>query len=248
MVANRALSVVFSLLAFITFFTPAIAAPKGDGYGGYGDYGNDGHDRFPQCNLKKSMLPQCSSQGTCLTAPPKGSKLVAVVLGVGSQNYTCSSKFPSAAPTPNGALATLYDISCTVAKDPAAASYLSALEIATGAYSSFSIPKSLGYAQVGSHFFAPDAKTPVFEIGAEDKDKHLKFVGTRLENIAAPAGSVPNSVDWLKLGRSPAHEYESKGVNYVYRVYTAGGKAPTACNGVDGALTQPYAAEYWFYN
>ena len=147
-----------------------------------------------------------ANHGSCLSLPPKGSRLVAVVLGIGTQNYTCSS--PHATPTPNGAIATLYDISCPVATVPRAAHYLSALAMEPGVHSGYPVASSMGYQKIGTHYFVPDGA--VFEFNSNRKP--FKFVGGRLENILAPSSSVKGSVDWLKLGITKGLESQSRNV------------------------------------
>ena len=135
--------------------------------------------------------------------------MVAVALGIGTQNYTCSSE--SATPTPNGALATLYDISCTVATVPSAAHCLGALALKADVHSGDPpIPPGMGYKEIGTHYFLPDAKTAIFKFDLNNKS--FEFAGGRLENIPAPYDAVTGTVDWLKLGRTPGLD-ESQGYN-----------------------------------
>ena len=211
--------------------------------------------------LTNFLLSVCvANQGSCLSPPPSGSKLVAVALGVGTQNYTCSSS--TAAPTPNGAFAILYDISCTVATVPSAAHYLSALALKADVFTDYPIRSSMGYTTIGIHYFEPSTKSAVFEFDLNNKS--YKFIGRRLENIPAPNQAAEGSVDWLKLGRTPGFERQSHNVKvgkipvyigmqfkfltsmqkWVYRVLTAGGKAPNTCEGLPKEHTVNYATEY----
>lgn len=131
-----------------------------------------------------------------------------VVLGVGTQNYTCSS--PNSKPVPNGAVATLYDITCVMAAYPTAAHYSSAVAMRMGFNSlqdTRKVPQGLGYPIVGKHYFTPDAKTAVFE--AQSGGRYLKFTGGRLEGIPAPANAIEGTVDWLRLGRKQGYEKKS---------------------------------------
>ena len=47
----------------------------------------------------------------CLPGPSDGLVLKYVVIGIGTQNYTCDTNNPSSAPVSAGAVATLYDAS-----------------------------------------------------------------------------------------------------------------------------------------
>lgn len=137
---------------------------------------------------------------------------MAVVLGAGTQNYTCTS--PTQAPTANGAVATLYDITKLVGLAPDAAHASSEIVMAlfTAKYTG-NIPPGLGYPKIGEHHFEPrhgKGAVAVFNILVAGKNR--KFVGGRLEGIAAPPNAFPGSVDWLKLGRTAGLEKESRGI------------------------------------
>ncbi len=73
--------------------------------------------------------------------------------------------------------------------------------------------------------------------------------GSGIADIAAPSGADPGpqgygAVDWKALVGGAG----SVGLGEVYRVETAGGKAPASCVGVGGEGVQvQYAAMYWFY-
>lgn len=76
------------------------------------------------------------------------------------------------------------------------------------------------------------------------------LIGKKEADVKAPAGSDAGpegtgAVDWLFLGNKGG----SVGLEAVYRVETAGGSAPSTCQGVDvgGVISVQYAAEYWFY-
>lgn len=250
----------FCLLFILNFFASTLALPSPTKTYDQGEYDPVGKADYEDditrikvdpgfCTFKLGQVPLCSSYGTCLTPPPRRSRPVAVVLGVGTQNYTCSS--PTATPTPNGALATLYDISCLVGAYPKAAHSLGTVVMRAGLHTlqdvaKGNVPLGLGYPKVGEHHFAPDAMTAVFNV--QLGKRCLKFVGGRVEGIAAPGNALEGTIDWLKLGRKPGSERESRGVKFVYRVYTAGGKPPATCEGIKGEHTVNYATEYWFYD
>lgn len=56
-------------------------------------------------------------------------------------------------------------------------------------------------------------------------------------------GEAFGAVDWLKLGDVGG----GRGLSEVYRVETAGGKAPGVCPREGGMVVVQYAAVYWFY-
>ena len=51
------------------------------------------------------------------------------------------------------------------------------------------------------------------------------------------------AVDWLQLKAKSG----STELMEAYRVFTAGGKAPSTCEGQPATFEMQYSAEYWFY-
>lgn len=78
-------------------------------------------------------------------------------------------------------------------------------------------------------------------------DGHFVAAG-RVGGCAAPSSATGNengaAVDWLKLARKQGEV--NGGIEEIYRVYTAGGRAPAACS-TAGLLTVDYVAQYWMY-
>ena len=166
-----------------------------------------------------------------------------VVIGIGTQNYTCDTNNPSSAPVSAGAVATLYDASTE-------ASWLARLRSYTiKAFFQGSIDLPI----IGQHFF--QASTAIFVIHSD------LFQSRRLSNCPAPADSFPRApkeqggagghvdstqvgaIDWLKLVDAGG----SVGIKEVYRVVTNGGKAPADCTNQPGVVTSKYTAEYWMF-
>lgn len=180
-----------------------------------------------------------------LPAPNAGLSLKAITLGRGTQNYTCAAG-STAAPVAVGAKADLLDATPLLPLFPSSESqqilnllpeYLVSFDFATIENSSIPV--------LGHHFFDA-AGVPTFDLG---KDGLLK--AKKIANISAPAtackganGKGNGAVDWLALTEAPG----SHGLKEVYRVETAGGKAPASCGG--GAarnINVQYAAQYWFF-
>jgi hypothetical protein len=70
------------------------------------------------------------------------------------------------------------------------------------------------------------------------KPDQVKSAAPKQANLGtSQLGSVP----WLKLNAIEGDYKE------VYRVHTAGGMAPTTCEGIQGPFTVEYSAQYWFY-
>ncbi|KAI5808000.1 hypothetical protein DFH27DRAFT_291544 [Peziza echinospora] len=209
----------------------------------------------PTCKLEKAILPL--GTGTVKLSGAGSLALKLVVLGRGTQNYTCADSTENSKPVANGALATIYDASCFAVNAPAFLHILPQILLHT--------PNAIPYdvfPKIGTHFFHPDASTPVFDVvNPIVSTKSGLFVGKKAENIPAPtdanAGIAPDAygaVDWLKLVpkegvvTASGAKITSSGYAGVYRVHTAGGKAPENCAGRPAEFTVPYATEYWLYN
>lgn len=164
--------------------------------------------QLTSCDLSPAELPKKGTQPQVLDPSP-GLKLKYVLLGRGTQNYTCGSD-SNAAPTSAGALAILYDASCL-------ASYHSALlHELVGGFLQFSPGTELLTAAVidrfsdeklvKGHHFLSDATTAVFDLRLNgDTDW---FSGTKTADVPAPGYAVKGmnnqgngAVDWLKLTR-----------------------------------------------
>lgn len=186
-----------------------------------------------------------------LPLPPANLTLKYIALGQGTQNYTCTSFSPL--PISVGAVATLYDMTALAllraySSAPGASTCLSALLPqlsslpALFAAANMPVPTVLGH-----HFFSAGG-SPSFDLSGGER-----LQAKKVADVAAPAGACPNAggegaVDWLELWDNG--QGWSRGLSAVYRVETAGGKAPSSCidsNAVGGVVTSAYSAQYWFY-
>ncbi|KAF3023549.1 hypothetical protein E8E14_010002 [Neopestalotiopsis sp. 37M] len=202
--------------------------------------------------------------------PAANGTLIAVAVGHGIQNYTCTAA--NATATSLGALAVLYDITSIYAslssdeQDQLPITLLRTTDLPLNLaepldpdnqYAADVADPWIADADVtldgvdeplsvlGHHFF--DASlTPTFDLyNAAD---NLLFKGGKLSGVKAPADADPGilntgAVDWLQLGDKGA----SVGLTEVYRVVTAGGGA-LACAEAGQVFSVPYAAQYWFYD
>lgn len=73
--------------------------------------------QLANCSLPNAVLP-IADTAQQLPPPSDGLKLKYVVVGRGTQNYTCSTRNHSATPTATGATATLFDASCLAGQAP----------------------------------------------------------------------------------------------------------------------------------
>ncbi|KAI4255263.1 MAG: hypothetical protein LQ352_002671 [Teloschistes flavicans] len=195
-------------------------------------------------NLNKYQVP-LSNGSASLPSPAANLTIKAITLGRGTQNYTCTAN-STAAPTAVGAKADLLDASAILPFLPPAASQ-DILNLITEYLVSFdlSVIETSAIPILGHHFFDA-AGVPTFDLGSTGLLKAKK-----LANIAAPAtackgasGKGDGAVDWLALTDVPG----STNLKEVYRVETAGGKAPASCGGgPDHHIEVQYSAQYWFF-
>ncbi|KAI0315705.1 hypothetical protein OF83DRAFT_1084773 [Amylostereum chailletii] len=199
------------------------------------------------CKVSGDAL-QLPANQTSLVSPSSPPKFVA--LGVGMQNYTCSSagKYTSV-----GAVAELFDISCLSGTPEWT-------RIQTDAYSLWnSSPANtsdiinlfagkLGNFDVlGQHYFVANpagsgAPVPKFDFtSARFKGNADAFtVLAKSGDIAAPTGSA--DVDWLMLNVT-----SGKLADEVFRVNTKAGQPPTSCTPGSADIAVKYTAKYLFY-
>lgn len=189
-----------------------------------------------------------------LSPPDNGLVLFRVVLGRGTQNYTCADATDASVPIAQGAVADLYDASCLAAKRPELLHLLpdvmvnikkTTIEAVTSMISGMSHDRIL----IGHHYFAPNNTTPVFDFRME-KSQSLVFRGKKDQAVpATPAASrgIPTeqngAVDWLRIVAIQS----SVGLKLAYRVQTAGGKNPATCKGMPKSFEVQYATEYCKY-
>lgn len=177
---------------------------------------------------------------TPLPSPEAGLVLGHVAFGRGTQNYTCSSASAKETPVQVGAVAQLYNVTCTSVRAPSVLSDIPALSLV------HAIPENDVSKRLisGHHEFTSDG-VPLFVLNSNNNQ--LGFV-TAGKNASSPAPSDcskgPNglgSVPWLRLLRKDGDYKE------VYRIDTAGGVAPKTCEGVNGAFQIEYSALYYFW-
>jgi hypothetical protein len=171
-----------------------------------------------------------------------------IVLGVGTQNYTCASTPNSAGgnPVSVGAKAALYNAGPFLQNHEDMVESLPGLALSYKSMTGRDVSPSLGLSSIGQHFFNA-AGQPTFELTAVK----ARLVAKRLNGVAAPPDACPGpdgagAVDWLQL-TDVGGGASFGGITYVYREETAGGKPPGNCANQSGAFQVQYASEYWFY-
>jgi hypothetical protein len=241
-----------SLVVFLTALTAAVSAfPFSSPSEPAVAKRSLGGTRLTMCDLSSAQLPRRGSAPQ-VPAPSSGLHLKYVMLGRGTQNYTCSGS-SSDAPKPAGAVAILYDASCLAAYHP------SLLHELIGGFLQFDQGEEILAAAVlgrfsnehlvaGHHYFK-DSTTAVFDFRANGVTGY--FEGRQTATVSAPDyavkgknGDGDGAVPWLKL---KAYGDGSVGLSEGFRIITAGGEPPKTCEGQKGDFEVPYASEYWFY-
>jgi hypothetical protein len=177
---------------------------------------------------------------TPLPVPGAGYTLRHVAIGRGVQNYTCSSAAATEKPTAIGAIATLFNGTCTAVRAPSVLADVTTMAL------DYAIPTSEIAQQLlsGHHEFTKDG-APLFLLDTELHKygfvQAAKNASSNAPDTASKGTNLLGSVPWLKL-TGTAGQYKE-----VYRLNTAGGVAPKTCEGIYGPISVPYAAEYWFY-
>ncbi|KAF1950493.1 hypothetical protein CC80DRAFT_554252 [Byssothecium circinans] len=189
---------------------------------------------------------------------PDGLELKYVLLGVGTQNYTCT-KNATAVPGTTGAVAKLYDLGTRLNADPMAQWKINtisglALSLSTSGNWLDNYLKLEGYNEwIGNHFFTKTDPTTNYPTFSLDKVKATPFplaMVLKKDDVDAPKSACPGTknegaIKWLRLVDDKG--LSLGGVNTVYRLETAGGKSPATCAGQKEAFEVPYTAQYWVY-
>jgi hypothetical protein len=194
----------------------------------------------PTCDVATAKMPTAPE---ALAPPSNGLQVSSVVIGRGTQNYTCDAGNVDAAPAAAGAVATLFDASCV------AALYPDLLERIPGMALRFNLsdPEQLGASPlqpVGVHYFSAKT-TPFFDIGQGVHVYSKKAADTPAPANAAKGQKGESAVAWLKLD---AVEGTTGNVKEVYRVTTAGGAPPKTCENMPETFEVEYATAYWFWS
>ncbi|KAL2118652.1 hypothetical protein VTJ04DRAFT_8312 [Mycothermus thermophilus] len=224
----------------------------------------------PRCKAPSTrFLPKAGE--TELPPPAANLKLKKIALGHGIQNYTCAS--PEADPVATGALAVLFDVtpffpgtrrtgisqqawddlpSVVLHSQPYPLLALNGSQFGADPAQPFPAPVDLPVEEassdakfVGHHFFSA-AGVPVFDLFPASLKAAVKKEAAVPAPVDADRGPLDTgAVAWLKLVDNG--NGESKGLQNVFRVITAGGN-PQACDIVgEGTQSVPYATYYWFY-
>ncbi|VDB88878.1 unnamed protein product [Peniophora sp. CBMAI 1063] len=193
------------------------------------------------CYVSASVLPELlPANQTALVAPTSAPNFVA--LGVGVQNYTCSS---TGTFTNIGAVAELFDISCIASKP------IQTEEFKKWSATSQTVQELIEETGkqpfvLGQHFFIANptpggANVPKFDFTSNrfSDNANAFAVMSKVGDILAPTGS--NDIDWLELNKTSGAL-----ANQIFRVTTVEGTDGAACTSGETASVK-YIAKYFFY-
>jgi len=194
----------------------------------------------------------CDISGVQLNVPSGQTGLVQpttpptyIVLGVGFQNYTCSSagNYSSV-----GAVAEIYDLSClygqpefATIQDDVYACWKKAEHSKPDNVHCDALRKPVS---LGQHFFIANATgslSPVWDFRSSCRGHDDAYVvAARVGGIPAPTGG--DDIDWLQL-----KGVEGKLATDIYRVDTKSGKAPATCTPGSPDISVKYTTKYYLY-
>ncbi|KAJ7096866.1 hypothetical protein C8R44DRAFT_683640 [Mycena epipterygia] len=196
----------------------------------------------------------CDTSAAVMGLPAGQTQLVApttaplfVALGVGIQNYTCSSS--TLKYTSTGAVASLFDISCmdtTVAFTTVQTDAVTAWNAAPADTSADSIGATIGAPTVlGYHYFVTSPTgtgiSPKWDFTSTTGDAAAFVIGSKVGDIAAPTDSATN-VDWLALDN-----LQGSLASQIFRIDTVNGQPPTSCVAGTADISVKYTAKYFLY-
>jgi hypothetical protein len=190
------------------------------------------------CPVSSDVLSLPTNQ--TVLAIPDGTKPVAIALGIGTQNYTCTAagNYTSA-----GAVATLLDVSCLYKTPLFARIQDDIMRLPANrrdALVQAMLPTPL---HIGDHYFITN---PITGTGISPKFAQTANGGAVFTTLAkkggvkSPVGA--QNVDWLQLS-----SVQGDWASTVFRVDTVLGQPPATCSKAGDAVQVPYAAKYWFY-
>jgi len=193
-----------------------------------------------------------ASSPKALPEPDSSMELFQVVIGRGTQNYTCDLANDTAVPAPVGAVASLFNVSCIAADMPELLEKLPGIALNLPVPSTDDEKSALMKDMSGHHYFVNNT-TPFFDM---DTSLNTYGKGAVLKSAAAdapsdaivgPLGKGDGAVSWLLLSANDYPQWGKPDWKAVYRLNTAGGSPPKSCTGLESSFTVEYASEYWLF-
>jgi len=195
------------------------------------------------CPTQNDVL-QLSPWQSQLFVPP-GEKPAYTVLGLGVQNYTCSST--TGLYTSIGARAALYDISCeygspnfdTIAAD----AYAQLPNDISQLLQELDNPPTAGL--LGSYYYVTTESgiSPKWDFTSvsQTNDPNAFVIASEVGDIPAPTGS-PQDIDWVQWTN-----IQGDFARTIFGVETKGGQPPAYCPAGSPDISVKYTAQYWLF-
>ncbi|KAJ7174780.1 hypothetical protein C8R46DRAFT_848295, partial [Mycena filopes] len=196
------------------------------------------------CDPAKAVMDLPANQ-TALVAP--STPPLFVMLGVGVQNYSCSSTTSTFSSI--GAVASLFDIACLAQTKKFATIQNTAFERwikAPEDETALSIGR--GPDLLGFHYFVTSPSgtglSPKWDFTSTGKfagNTTAFVIGVKVGDILAPTDPAVN-IDWLALNNGGG-ALASK----IFRIDTVGGQPPTSCVPGSADISVKYTAKYFLF-
>ncbi|TFK49040.1 putative malate dehydrogenase [Heliocybe sulcata] len=185
--------------------------------------------QYAGCDISAASMPMPANQ-TQLTLPSGALSFIA--LGVGVQNYTCSS---AGNYTNIGAVAEVFDISCLYGTPAFHSIQNTAYDVWDKA------PPSMTAQSVISMLSDLPVKMWDFTSAAYAGNAAAYAVGAKTGDMVSPDGAV--DVDWLQL-----KVVKGALASTVYRMNTVAGQLPGSCSPGDTTVQSvKYTSKYYFF-
>lgn len=261
----------FSFLPLLALASGALAAPAPQGPPGFPIGGTPGGGRVIPgfgaaafspfmnvvgCPVSSAVLSLPTNQ-TAL-AVPDGTKPVAIVLGIGTQNYTCTAAGNYTCVFPPfcrmlvliaiiyrsaGAVATLFDVSCLYKTPLFPRIQDDIMRLPANKRDALVKAMKPTPLHTGDHYFITN---PITGTGISPKFAQAANGGAIFTTVAKKGGvkspSGAQHIDWLQLT-----SVQGDWASTVFRVDTVQGQSPATCAKAGDTVQVPYAAKYWFY-
>ncbi|KAJ6464861.1 hypothetical protein C8R45DRAFT_777573, partial [Mycena sanguinolenta] len=193
------------------------------------------------CDTSDAVMDLPSGQ-TALVSPTTAP--LYVLLGVGVQNYSCTSTTSTYASI--GAVASLFDISCLIDTPEFASVQTTAFDIWSAAPSGtsantigsqVSAPTQLGY----HYFVTSPSGTGISPEWDFTTTTGQYVIGAKVGDIAAPTDPAVN-IDWLALNNA-----QGTLASKIFRIDTVNGQPPTSCVPGSDPISVRYTSKYYLY-
>ena len=175
-----------------------------------------------------------------LQPPSPGLTVHHIAVGRGTQNYSCATGNADAVPKAEGAVATLFNVSCVAATYPDVVERIPSMAVHFNLTDGDHLGPTV-LPESGKHYFKETS--PFFDLTLSGTDYGVAPCaknGTANAPSTAGVGQLgEQAVTWLRLTTT---EGATENIQQVFRVNTAGGSAPATCKGMPAKFEVQYSA------